>query len=981
MATTETLYDQTPNIDFPQWILHEKGKLIELSGNRPLLLDNPHSVWIVVSGKVDVFAIHLENGDLTGTRHHLLRANTGEALFGMPATRQGREIALLASSVPGTSLLELERARLFEIARDPHRVSEIALLLGRWIFRLAKSTTTAPPPQQYTPLQIGDRLALEDGCIALPPRGMLWAKHTSGNSMLHGCHKLSVQDASGFLPVCKYTWLQAIEPSTLHVIDTETFVRQEKEWSALDRFHSLVQVCLDRIVGQEKKAERTHLRQKAASDQRILENALSQLGSVLEKEKPVTPLLDEPSDPLFVAIKWVGQAMGLTIRPPVQLPDASSQDKLQIIAAASQARVRKVMLRQDWWHNDNIPLLAFYGQDADRHPVALLPVSLDTYEIHDPVRQIKRPITPQIADQLSPFAYRFYRPLPNRVIDAWELFKFGVRGCIQDLWMVLLWGILGGFLNLFVPLATGWVFDDIIPSAEQGQLVQVFAALLISALAGAVFQFARSIAILRAEIRMSATVQSGIWDRLLSLPVSFFRNYSAGDLSSRAMGLDRIRRELSGPTLTTLLSSLFSTLNLGLLFYYNARLAWIAIGLIAIAAAVTLLLGYVQTRSQREITELHGRLSGIVLQFVTGISKLRVAAAEGRAFAFWAQQFSEQKRQDYQSQKAAGWLTVFHTTYPLLNSIVVFAMLALSSQITLSPGSFVAFYAAFGQFLSAGLHMSAAWVTIWNLLPKYERTKPILHTLPEVNETQADPGVLSGAIEVEHAYFRYAPDTPLVLQDISLTIHPGEFVAIVGKSGSGKSTLLRLLLGFETPESGEILYDGQPLEEIDVRAVRRQVGVVLQNSKLMSSDILTNIIGSSLLTLQDAWEAARMVGMAQDIEQMPMGMYTIVSEGGSNLSGGQRQRLLIARAIVHKPRILFFDEATSALDNTTQAIVSHSLERLQSTRVVIAHRLSTIVKADQIFVLDKGVIVQSGTYQELIQQDGAFARLAERQLV
>jgi len=299
----------------------------------------------------------------------------------------------------------------------------------------------------------------------------------------------------------------------------------------------------------------------------------------------------------------------------------------------------------------------------------------------------------------------------------------------------------------------------------------------------------------------------------------------------------------------------------------------------------------------------------------------------------------------------------------------------------MTTGEFLAFYAAFGQFLGAVLGLSSVAITLLQVVPLYERAKPILTTLPEVATGKVDPGELRGHIELAHVAFRYTADTPLVLRDLSLTIRPGELVAIVGPSGSGKSTMLRLLLGFESPESGSVYLDGKNLAGLDMEAVRRQMGVVLQHGKLMIGDIFNNIVGSAPLTLDDAWKAARMAGFDQDIKAMPMGMHTIVSEGGAGLSGGQRQRLMIARAIVGNPRILLFDEATSALDNRTQAIVTQALEGMDATRIVIAHRLSSVVRADRILVVEKGVLVQSGTYGELIEQDGAFAELALRQLV
>ena len=219
-----------------------------------------------------------------------------------------------------------------------------------------------------------------------------------------------------------------------------------------------------------------------------------------------------------------------------------------------------------------------------------------------------------------------------------------------------------------------------------------------------------------------------------------------------------------------------------------------------------------------------------------------------------------------------------------------------------------------------------------------------------------------------------------MLEDVSLTAEPGEFVAIVGPSGAGKSTVFRLLLGFERPETGTVSYDGQSLGELDARAVRRQLGVVIQNARILAGPIFQNIVGAANLTLDDAWEAARIAGIAEDIERLPMGMHTFISDAAAAFSGGQRQRLLIARAVVARPRVLLFDEATSALDNRTQAAVSSALEQLQATRIVIAHRLSTIQHADRIVVLERGRIVEQGHYDELMESDGLFASLARRQI-
>lgn len=365
---------------------------------------------------------------------------------------------------------------------------------------------------------------------------------------------------------------------------------------------------------------------------------------------------------------------------------------------------------------------------------------------------------------------------------------------------------------------------------------------------------------------------------------------------------------------------------------------------------------------------------------IGGITKFRVAGAEVRAFYRWAERFSEQRQFVYKRRILGNWLTTFHDVFPLLASMIIFyALTAGHSQ--LSPGEFIGFNAAFISFTLSMSSLAESIIGSYIVIPLYQRAKPILDTLPEYDETKITPVPLRGSIEMDHISFRYKEDGPLVLKDISLQIKEGDYVALVGTSGCGKSTLLRILLGFEKPETGNIYYDGQDLEKVDIRSIRKQLGVVLQNGQLMSGNIFTNIVGANpYLTIDDAWAAARMAGIEEDIQAMPMGMHTMISEGASTISGGQKQRLMIARAIVNQPKILFFDEATSALDNRTQAIVSQSLDRMKVTRIVIAHRLSTIINCNMIIVMDQGRIVESGTYDELMSNSGVFANLVHRQL-
>jgi ABC-type multidrug transport system fused ATPase/permease subunit len=425
-------------------------------------------------------------------------------------------------------------------------------------------------------------------------------------------------------------------------------------------------------------------------------------------------------------------------------------------------------------------------------------------------------------------------------------------------------------------------------------------------------------------------------------------------------------------------------------------IALVAVGIVLINLIVTMSFAVISRRQLMKMSSMQGMQLGLEVQLINGVSKIRVAGAEQRAFAFWAKSYGASTQYSQGIQAIRNWVTLFNTVMSRISSIAIYwlAIDVLSSaQVgsqtaggaagvasVMSIGTFLAFNTAYGSFMHGASSLSNTLISLLDVPIRWKRALPILKELPEVSAGKADPGQLQGRVKLDRISFRYRQEGVLTLDKVTLEAEAGEFIAVVGPSGSGKSTLVRLLLGFETPFQGSVSYDGQDLSGLDVSAIRRQLGVVLQNGRINSASIFENISGGALVTMDEAWEASAMAGFLEDIEKMPMGMHTIVSEGGSNLSGGQRQRLLIARALVLKPKILIFDEATSALDNRTQAIVSESLDRLNVTRIVIAHRLSTIRNANRIYVLAAGRLVQQGTFDELIKQDGLFANLMARQI-
>lgn len=721
-------------------------------------------------------------------------------------------------------------------------------------------------------------------------------------------------------------------------------------------------------------------------DQQLMAETLDELAAVIQPQSPVWQQIQTGSSQqlLLAATGAVGRALGITIHPPAQSDDLSRrQNPIEAIARASRIRLRQITLRGQWWKTASGPVLAYKLDDGC--PVALLPVASGGYEIFDPLHPIRCLLDQNSAAAIAPMAYIFYRPLPEQ-LQPLTLLQFALGQHWRELILILLMGIATTLLGMLIPQATAVLIDQVIPSADRGSLGQIAVGLLAVAIGSLVFQLTQGLAIIRLETFADSTTQAAMWDRLLNLKSTFFRQFSIGDLNSRVSGVSQIREQLSGTVLRTLFSGLFSLLNLGLLFYYSGSLALVAVAVALIYVIVTIGSGILTVRKFRPLLEQQGQLLGVMVQLIDGVAKLRVAGAEVRAFAYWGKQYRRQLHLILSTQAIEDILAVINKVLPALTYAILFGLAATLLQQSqaqggsFSTGTFLAFNTAFGALIGGVTSLSSTVIDVLEIVPLWQRAQPILQATPEADASKTNPGRLVGKLTIDQLSFRFRADSPLTLERVSIQADPGEFIAIVGSSGSGKSTLLRLLLGFESPESGSIYYDDRDLASLDVQAVRRQLGVVLQNGRLMSASIFENIAGNALMTLDDAWEAAGLAGFAEDIAAMPMGMHTVVSEGGTNLSGGQRQRLLIARALALKPKILLFDEATSALDNKTQAIVSASLDQLKVTRLVIAHRLSTIRHADRIYVLQSGRIVQQGSFTELNNQAGLFAQLMARQM-
>ncbi len=963
-------------------VIDLQGQLYIVNGNEPILLDDPKKVWLVQSGSMALFAVTVKDGVIEGTRRYLFSLSQGDALFGTAVNSFNQHRQILAVPIGETEVLQVHQECFRELVVNAD-ARAIAWVEG-WLGQLGTALSHVATPAIQVRAEGRARFSLSNSQTFQPESGVVcWVQIQQGSVRWMGFEELTLTTATGTFPLNDKMWLEAMEGVQLTTETTTELRNQDTILAGLSQLHTQLLHCIDLLDEREAQEELIRLRDRQRLNRQVTAEALGELASTLNSQDGDFFL---EGTPLLVAAGAVGRAMGVKIRPPARSENLKRvKEPLEAIVRASRIRMRRVLLRDNWWEKDCGPIVAYMQQD--NRPVALLPVSATRYEIFDPVEQTRVPVDERKASTLAPVAYMFYRSLPDKALTALDLLRFALKGRGRELLVILFTGIAVTLLGMLTPQATAILIDNAIPDSDRGLLLQVGLGLLVAALGTAVFQLAQGFAILRMETTGDASTQAAVWDRLLNLPVSFFRQYTTGDLQSRVSSVSTIRRQLSGRTLINLISSLFALFYLGQLFYYNFKLALVAVAVAIVAIAVTTVSGIFLLRKVRPLLELRGNIFGQTVQLINGISKLHIAGAEERAFASWSKNYSQQIKLELSTQQVEDAVAFFNTVMPTLTSGVLFwftiSLLEeaqTSGGIGLSLGTFLAFNAAFGNFISGATNLSNTVTEALQVIPQWKRTQPILETIPEVDLSKADPGRLIGRIVVDRVTFRYRSDGLLTLDDVSIYAEPGEFIALVGGSGSGKSTLFRLLLGFETPESGTIYYDGQDLSGLDVDAVRRQLGVVLQNGRLMSGSIFKNIAGGAQITLDEAWKAARMVGLADEIAAMPMEMHTVISEGGGNISGGQRQRLLIARALALKPRILLFDEATSALDNRTQAIVSESLDKLQVTRIAIAHRLSTIRNAHRIYVLQAGRIVQQGSFEELASQEGLFAQLMARQI-
>lgn len=716
------------------------------------------------------------------------------------------------------------------------------------------------------------------------------------------------------------------------------------------------------------------IKQRTENDRNVVEDSFFSLAGVIMDKWDA----GRQEDKRLIAKGALDEILKRLKYKPVEIPEEirDAKEQLKYILRPTGLMVREVDLTEGWQNNAYGPMLGYTKEEGVA--VALIPNALHGYHYKDPATGRKTRVTRKTAKNFAREAVCFYQPLPMKKLGIHDLLLYMKNSVsASDVILIAIATLAMTLVGMIEPKVYSLVTGSILKTRNLNLMIGMAVFLVCSAFASQLIGLIQGLLMQRINTKTSMSVEASVMMRILSLPVSFFRGFSSGELASRASSVNSLCSMMLSCVLSAGLSSLMSLLYVAQIFSFAPALVWPSVIIIVLTIVVSLTATFLQIGLSRKMMKLSAEESGMSFSILNGIQKIRLSGAEKRVFARWARLYSKEARLTYNPPAFLKLNSVITTAISLFGTVMLY-YLAVSTGV--AENQYYAFTAAYGRVSGAFTALAGIIVSVASIRPVLEMAEPILKAEPEVASDKRFVDSVSGNINMNHVSFRYTDNTPYVLEDLNLSIKQGEYIAIVGRTGCGKSTLVRLLLGFEKPEKGAVYYDNFDLADVDPRSLRKNIGVVIQNGQLFQGDIFSNIVISApQLTRDEAWEAAEIAGIADDIRDMPMGMETMISEGQGGISGGQKQRLMIARAIAPKPKILIFDEATSALDNKTQKQVSDALDKLKCTRIVIAHRLSTIRNCDRILVMDNGKIIEEGTYDDLIAKEGNFAELVARQ--
>lgn len=704
----------------------------------------------------------------------------------------------------------------------------------------------------------------------------------------------------------------------------------------------------------------------------ILSMALSKLNMVmpLQKNSPIENINVD----VLSALRYIAKHLNLQVGE--NYAKANLEDTLFRLGNQKGIRLRKISFSRDWQFGDFEHLLVFDKKTGEAK--ILLKGNDNNIYLYSDHKQKETILSDAELSGLMGNAYVAYPLLQDEPIKLFSLMKFLVKLVKYDVLVFMLLSSLLSLVALLVPLITAQLVDNVIPSADFTLLWQLVISLLLVAAVKTSFNIIKAIHSIRVNQRSNLYLQASVWDRVLRLPLKVTSKFMVGDLTIRVSQINEIFETILSVAMQLSMGTLIALFSMIALFYFAPLMAVILVGLIVILLAIRLIFNIYILRYQRSILELQGKNSGKLYEFISSINKIKIANQEQSAFFRWSKIYSKKIKKMYQMGILEIKLNIFDEVYEHLLLILIFVGV-ISYYNEFSIGQFIAFTSIYAHLFTALNTVFDGMIEIVKAIPVYERVQPLLHDKVEPLSAGIVLQEVTGEIEVADLSYAYPNTSSSALSDINLHIKPGSFVALVGPSGSGKSTLIQLLLGFMPPTEGTILFDNMQLKSLNLRSLRRNIGVVLQDDVTFPGTILDNMRNGHQITLQDLEQFAEIACIKDDIDKLPMQWHSILGTQGDVLSEGQRQRLLIARSLVHQPKIIILDEATSAVDNINQESICNNLDKLEATKLVIAHRLTTIRRADYIYVMDQGRIVQAGTFSELSKKSGLFAEMLASQ--
>ncbi len=980
---------QALNLDYPDELIAKfHREQYTVGGNDAFDITEIDHFWLILQGRVNLFEIVEEDGKIASARNFMMSLGVGEVIFSLSSLILDKNTKRTHKVIAVPTLdTYIYKAKLDEIGGD-EKMFQTLSWVENWVHKLDSALSNFFParPQSILLEAEADQKINEGDWISGHQKAIVWLRLKEGEAFYGSVDGCRIETSEHPIPLSESS---VIYCKTGCVFDGSFSITEHINNKLVDNLRHFNHFLMEALTHSLKEKTRDYARSVIHLRENTEEKASSAIQSVASVYSDVSDYQQrEHVGKLPPDIEaWCVALEHLGLEPPRNIIHnqfvEEGRDIFDIVSMCG-ARYRKIrILEEDWFTRDRGTFISMTIRDKE--PVALLPGAGGRYRIVNPTQGTNEYMGLKDSRSIATSGFMLYKPMPEEINGWKDILKFSFQDIMQDFQMVVLIAFIIGLLGMASPYFTGEILSNYLPANDLSLFSWAIIALALTAVARILLGLATTFATMRIIGNMTSTMQSAVWMRMISLPVSFYRNFTAGDLADRANGINSIRETLTQSVFGTILSLLSGSISLAMMLYYSWKMSLFACAMLVVLIGVTFFFTRMQLPHQRKAFMLQGELEGFIYQVLSGIAKIRLLNSENACLQRWANIFKRQKSHQY---KAGMWnviQSVFNTVaVPAMDlalfTFVLFVLLKGEQQPTFGIGSFLAFHVAFGQFSGSVLAVTGAISTVIESVPLYERVRPVLEAKSEYHASKPSVGTLRGKIQLTNVNFTYTQGEALVLQRISFTIEPGEYVAIVGTSGSGKSTLVRLLLGFEKPNSGSVLIDNRDLNDVDIRSIRSQMSTVLQNSSIMQGSIYDNIIsGRNHLTLDEVWVACEKAGLKDDIESLPMGLHTVIAEGGIGLSGGQRQRLLIARALISPSSILLFDEATSALDNLTQAVVQKSLNSVNATRVVIAHRLSTVRDVDRILVIDKGQVIEDGGYDELVEQGGMFSELVKRQ--